>query len=103
MGALLSLTRALLRCTLAFFRSRNQQAVVELALRQQLATYSATGSKPRLTSLDRAFWVALFWFWPRWKEVLLIVKPDTVVRWHRRGFRAARQIVRSADASHPVP
>ena len=77
----------LLRSTLAFFRSRNQQAIVELALRQQLATYAQTRPNPRLTPLDRAFWVALFRLWPRWKEVLVIVKPDTVVRWHRKGFR----------------
>ena len=103
MGALLNLTRALLRCTLAFFRSRNQQAVVELALRQQLATYSAMGSKPRLTSLDRAFWVALFRFWPRWKEVLIVVKPDTVVRWHRKGFRLyGRSISKRGPGRPPI-
>ena len=72
---------------LAFFRSRNQQAIVELALRQQLATYAQTRPKPKLTPVDRAFWVALFRLWPRWKEVLVIVKPDTVVRWHHDGFR----------------
>jgi putative transposase len=87
MPALLNLTMLLLRCALAFFRSRNEQAIVELALRQQLATYAQTRPKPRLTPLDRTFWVALFRLWPRWKEVLVIVKPDTVVRWHRKGFR----------------
>jgi putative transposase len=71
----------------ALFRSRSQQAVVEFALRQQLATYTQTQSKPKLTPLDRAFWIALLRLWPRWKEVLVIVKPDTVVRWHRNGFR----------------
>jgi putative transposase len=81
------LLSVLLRCCAAFFRSRNQQAVVELALRQQLATYAHTGSKPRLTPLDRAFWVALFRFWPHWRDTLVIVKPDTVIRWHRKGFR----------------
>ena len=71
---------ALLRCCAAFFRSRNQQAIVELALRQQLATYAQTRPKPKLTPLDRAFWVVLFRLWSRWKEVLVIVivKPDTV-------------------------
>ena len=80
MQALLDLTTALLRCTLAFFRSRNAQAIVELALRQQLATYAQKRSKPRLTPLDRALplWAALSRFWPRWKEVLVIVKPDTI-------------------------
>jgi hypothetical protein len=61
--------------------------MVELALRQQLATYAQKQTKPKRTPLDRAFWVALFRLWPRWKEVLVIVKPDTVVRWHRKGFR----------------
>jgi putative transposase len=36
---------------------------------------------------DRLFWVLLRRAWPRWAKPLLIVKPDTVVRWHRRGFR----------------
>ncbi len=87
MPALLNLARLLLRCCLAFFRSHNEQVIVELALRQQLATYVQKQTKPRLTPIDRAFWVALFRFWPRWKEVLVIVQPDTVVRWHRKGFR----------------
>jgi len=78
---------ALVRSMLALFRSRREQALVELALRQQLATYAQTRSKPKLTPLDRAFWVVLFRFWSRWKKVLVIVKPDTVVRWHRKGFR----------------
>jgi hypothetical protein len=52
--ALLDLMTVLLRSTLAFFRSRNQQAIVELALRQQLATYAQTRPKPKLTPLDRA-------------------------------------------------
>jgi putative transposase len=87
MRALLNLTAALLRCALAFFRSRNEQAIVELALRQQLATYAQKQARPALGPLDRAFWVALFRFWPGWKDTLVIVKPDTVVRWHRKGFR----------------
>lgn len=61
--------------------------IVELALHQQLATFAQTRSKPKLTPVDRAFWVALFRFWPRWRDTLVIVKPDTVIRWHRKGFR----------------
>jgi hypothetical protein len=75
------------RCVLAFLRSRREQAIVELALRQQLATYAQKRSKPRLTPLDRAFWVALSRFWPSWRDALVIVEPDTVIRWHRKGFR----------------
>jgi transposase InsO family protein len=87
MLTLLNLTTLLLRCILAFFRGRRDQAVVELALRQQLAAYAQKQTKPKLTPLDRAFWVALFRFWHGWKEVLVIVKPETVIRWHRKGFR----------------
>ena len=75
------------RSLAAFFRNRSDQAIVELALRQQLAAYAAKRFRPQLRPLDRAFWVALSKIWPRWKDVLCIVQPETVVRWHRRGFR----------------
>ena len=84
---LLSFAIALLHSLRACFRSQREQAVVELALRQQLAVYAHAGRRPRLTSLDRAFWVLLRQLWPRWREVLVVVQPDTVVRWHRKGFR----------------
>ncbi len=87
MRALLNFAMLLLRCVPAFLRSRRKQAIVELALRQQLAAYARRGTKPRLTPLDRAFWVALSRVWSGWGEALVIVKPDTVVRWHRKGFR----------------
>ena len=63
----------------SLFRSRREQTIVELALRQQLAVYSHKYPRPHLASIDRAFWVALSRFWPRWKNALLIVKPETVV------------------------
>jgi hypothetical protein len=65
MPAVLNLTTLLLCCTAAFFRSRKEQAIVELALRQQLTTYARKQSTPTLTPMDRAFWVALSRFWPR--------------------------------------
>ena len=82
-----TLALSILRSFLALFRSRQDQALVELALRQQLAVYARRDRRPRLSPLDRAFWVALVRLWPRWKKALVIVKPDTVVRWHREGFR----------------
>ncbi len=87
MWPLFKLVMLLLRCIPAFFRSRSDQAIVELALRQQLATYALKGPKPRITSVDRTFWVFLSRIWSGWKENLVIVQPDTVVRWHRKGFR----------------
>lgn len=87
MRTLLSFVTLLVFSGLAFLRGRREPVIVEVALRQQLATYARQRSKPRLTPLDRAFWVALSRLWPRWKEALVIVQPDTVVRWHRKGFR----------------
>lgn len=58
-----------------------------LALRQQLALFHQRTPHPPISSIDRAFWSCLSQVWPRWRRVLLIVKPETVVRWHRRGFR----------------
>jgi hypothetical protein len=87
MQALLHFLALIVRSVPTFFRSHSEQVIVELALRQQLATYDQKKTKPKLTSLDRFFWVALSQFLPRWKRALGIVKPDTVVRWHRKGFR----------------
>jgi transposase InsO family protein len=87
MRTLVNLSVALLYSVLALLRSRKDQAIVELALRQQLAVYVQQRRRPRLSPFDRAFWVALSSLWPRWKNALVIVSPDTVVRWHRQGFR----------------
>lgn len=87
MRTLLNFTTLFFRCIPTFFRSHSEQAIVELVLRQQLATYTVKPSRPRLTRLDRGFWVILSRIWPRWRDSLVIVQPVTVVRWHRKGFR----------------
>ena len=75
------------RSLFALFRSRQQQATVELALRQQLAVYVQRQPRPRLSPIDRAFWLVLARCWPRWKSALVVVQRETVIRWHREGFR----------------
>ena len=71
----------------AFFRSRHRLVLEIAVLRQQLSVLKRKNPRPRLIRLDRLFWVALRRFWGRWSEVLVIVKPETVTRWHREGFR----------------
>ena len=71
----------------ALCRLRGNLALENLALRQQLTVMSRRDSRPRLTSVDRFFWVMLRRVWTRWTDALIIVKPDTVVGWHRAGFR----------------
>ena len=87
MRTLVNLSIALLHSMLALLRSREEQAIVELALRQQLAVYAQNRPRPRLSPLDRTFWVALSRLWPSWKDHLVVVRPETVVRWHRDEFR----------------
>ncbi len=75
----------------AFFReiilSRTTLQLENIALRQQVAALKRDKPRPRLRPLDRVFWVYLFRLWPRWKDALVIVKPETVIGWHRQGFR----------------
>jgi hypothetical protein len=60
-----------------------------LALRHQLQVLSRTsGRRSRLGPTDKLFWVWLARVWSAWRTVLVLVKPETVIAWHRRGFRA---------------
>jgi hypothetical protein len=64
-----------------------QLALENLALRQQLAVYKRMAPRPRLRTTDRLLWVWLAGVWTRWRHALVIVSPDTVLRWRRRRFR----------------
>ena len=68
-------------------RTHRELALENLALRQQLAMWKAREPRPRLTAMDRIFWVALSRLWQSWRNSLHVVRPETVVGWHRRGFR----------------
>src|ERR1022692_4010952 len=67
--------------------SRSDLLLENLALRQQLAVLERRCSRPRFSAPDRLFWVILRRLWPRWKRVLILVQPETVIRWHRAGFK----------------
>jgi len=71
----------------AFILSRAAAAIENLALRQQLAVFKHSGKRPRLRPRDRVFWVLLAKYWPNWRSALAIVQPETVIKWHRQGFR----------------
>src|SRR5438132_3351065 len=64
-----------------------QLALENLALRHQLAVYKRTTTRPKLRTTDRLFWVWLARVWAEWRQPLVIVTPDTVLRWQRRRFR----------------
>jgi len=70
----------------AFFRSRHDLGLELLALRQQVSVLKCKNPRPKLTLWDRLFWLGLRRWWSQWASVLVVVKPETVVRWHRAGF-----------------
>ena len=67
-------------------RARRSLLLENLAPRQQLAVLKRRHPSPRTRLLDKLFWVAVFRFWSGWKQSLIVVTPETVVRWHRAGF-----------------
>ena len=71
----------------ALFKSKNDLLLENLALRQQLSTYQIKKTVPKLTDLDRSFWVALRKVWAKWVGSLIIVKPETVIDWQKRRFK----------------
>ena len=77
----------LLTLARSFFVPRVELMAEILALRQQLAILNRTTKRPSLRFRDRLFWIVLARFWQSWRSPLLIVKPDTVIKWHCQGFR----------------
>src|SRR5713101_7605860 len=62
-------------------------ALENLALRQQLSVFRRTAKRPPLRHRDRLFWILLASAWRDWRTALIVVQPDTVVRWHRQWLR----------------
>jgi len=84
---LISLT-TLLSTLGSIFRSRAALELENLALRHQIAVLNRSArNRPKLTAGDRMLWVFLSRVWRDWRSPLAIVRPETVVAWHRAGFR----------------
>src|SRR6516225_7030299 len=79
---------ALLIILRSLIRSRIDLQLENLALRHQISVFQRSLKKrPKLASMDRLLWVSLSHIWRDWRSALVIVKPQTVVAWHRMGFR----------------
>jgi hypothetical protein len=81
------LLRCMLKSLMSTAQTHHALAIENLALRQQLAVLNTSVKRPRLSITDRAFWVFASRWWPSWRAALILVKPQTVVAWHRKGFR----------------
>ena len=86
-GFMLDLLLAVLAAGRVFFRGRTDTALEVLALRQQVAVLKRKHPRPALNRIDRLLWIWLRRVWPRWKDALVILKPETVIGWRRAGFR----------------
>ncbi len=84
---MLNILRSVVLAGLGFLKTRCRLAIEVLALRHQLGVLKRSVKRPRLTNADRGLWVLLSHRWASWSDALVIVKADTVIRWHRAGFR----------------
>lgn len=82
-----SLVLSIIAYIRAFFVPRHRLGLEAAALRQQLAVFKRKKPRPRLEHLDRLFWTVLPRLYLGWADALILVKPETVVSWHRAGFR----------------
>ena len=69
-------------------RSREELVAENALLRHQLVVVARTIKRPKLAAHDRGLMVVLARLVPRWWNAVLLVKPDTILRWHREGYRA---------------
>jgi len=84
---MLALIHAILRLLRSGLQSRSRLRLENMALRHQLTVLRRSVPKPRLRNTDRLFWVLLQQCWSSWERTLFVVQPQTVVAWHRLGFR----------------
>lgn len=68
-------------------RGDRELVLENLALRQQLLAMKRATKRPHLLGRDRLFWIALRRIWKNWRTAVVLVRPDTVVRWHRDWLR----------------
>jgi len=84
---MLRLLRLLLGLLFRFVYSRRDLLLENLALRQQLSVFKQRKPRPTLSPFDKLFWVGIKRVWSQWRNSLAVITPETVVRWHRAGFR----------------
>ena len=80
--------RSFLAALLSILRSRAALELENLALRHQIGVLQRSAARrPKLTRWDRLLWICLSRLWRGWRSALTIVKPETVIAWHRAGYR----------------
>ena len=78
---MLNAVRLFARAILCLFRKRRELLLENLVLRQQPMVLKRRRPRPALNLFDKFFWVGISRLWSRWKQAVIIVTPETVVRW----------------------
>src|ERR1700740_3553276 len=73
--------------TASALKSRRNLLFENAALRHQLLVLTRNTKLARWQMVDRVLWVWLSLVWSRWRNALTLAQPDTVIHWHRQGFR----------------
>src|SRR4029450_971684 len=105
LGLALSALHVLAADASGAFKSRATLQLENLALRHQLGVLRRSVKRPKLTPADRLLWTWLCEVWRDWRSALVIVKPETVIGWHRKGFRLfwTWKVRRGQPGRPPVP
>lgn len=77
----------LLRAVALTCRGHREVVLENIALRHQLRTLQRSVKRPRVRKSDRLFWVLFASAWRGWRSALVLVQPDTLLRWHRDWLR----------------
>ena len=94
---------ALVAALSSVFKTRAALQLENLALRHQLGVLHRSVKKPKLTPLDRVLWAWLCGVWADWRSALIVVKPETVIAWHRKGFRLGSNHCPTGQPSATMP
>jgi len=84
---MLTFLLGLFRFVWLFGKSHHAVVLENLALRHQLSICRRKQKRPRLSGCDRWLWIAISIMWKNWRKALVVVRPDTVVRWQEEHFR----------------
>jgi putative transposase len=85
-------------------RSKGELMAENMFLRQQGIVLERQVARPQLRPHDRQVLVLLVSRLPSWRDALMIVKPDTLIGWHRQGFRLYwRRKSRARQGRPPIP
>ncbi len=82
-------------------RGRPKLALENIALRHRLAVCKRSVKRPNINNGDRIFWLTVMRMLREWRSALVFVQPDTVIRWHRKGFRHFWRLKSRAKPGRP--